>query len=72
MAFALLALTSLAATPQASVMPAHASATASIRIVLGARVHLGPATDRGEQALVRAAVRIEDGSRRPALLVEFQ
>ena len=69
MALALLAFAAIAAAPQASLMPARASATASVRIVSGTRVHLGPAAG---QRLIKAAVRIEDGSRRPALLVEFQ
>lgn len=69
MAFAFLALAAIAAAPQPSLMPVRASATASVRILTGARVHLGPADG---QRLVRAAIRVEDGSRRPALLVEFQ
>ena len=69
MAFALLVSAAITAAPQVSLMPARASATASVRIVAATRVHLGP----GEgQRLVRAAIRVEDGSRRPALLVEFQ
>ncbi len=71
MAFALLVSAAFAAAP-ATLMPARAQATASIRIITAARVHLGPSRNSGEQQLVRAAVRIEDGSRRPALLVEFQ
>lgn len=52
-------------------MPAHASATASVRILAGAVVHLGPAA-ASQAPLVRATVRTEDGQRRPAQLIEFQ
>ena len=69
MTFAILALAVVAATPNSSLMPARASATASVRIVSAGRVHLGPLSG---QRLVKAAIRIEDGSRRPALLIEFQ
>ena len=51
---------------------AEVSAQASVRIVSGARVTLGKAA-LGEPYLVsKASVRLEDGSRRPAQLVEFQ
>ena len=69
MTFALVAFAAIAAAPPASLMPVRASATASVRIVAAARVHLGPANG---QRLVKAAIRVEDGSRRPALLIEFQ
>ncbi|MEO6580860.1 MAG: hypothetical protein ABIN83_06875 [Sphingomicrobium sp.] len=53
-------------------MPTRADATVSVRVVSGARVHLGPPANGAEQRWIPASVRIEDGSRRPALLVEFQ
>ncbi|MCY7280786.1 MAG: hypothetical protein LH610_07815 [Sphingomonas bacterium] len=62
---ALAAITSAPALPVATRMPA----SASVRIVSGARVHLGPAS---RPLMVKAAVRIEDGQRRPALLIEFE
>lgn len=51
---------------------ATASAQATVRIVSGTRVILGKAADSGSFHLTKASVRIEDGSRRPAKLVEFQ
>jgi hypothetical protein len=68
MMLALLSLTAIAQStpgPVGAVMPARASA----RILTGARVHLGPSSTA---RLVKASVHIEDGQRRPALLVEFQ
>ncbi len=68
MTFALLALAAIAQpalAPTAAVMPAQAS----VRILSGARVHLGPSS---KARLVKASVRVEDGQRRPALLIEFQ
>jgi len=61
----------LAAIAQPSVAPAPAmmSARASVRIVSGTRVHLGPTS---KARLVKASVRIEDGQRRPAFLIEFE
>jgi len=69
MMLALIAAASIASS--GSMLPARASATASVRIVAGARVHLGPSA-AGEARLVKANVRIEDGQRRPAQLIEFQ
>ena len=61
----------LAAIAQPSVAPAPAvmSARASVRIISGARVHLGPTS---KARLVKASVRVEDGQRRPAFLIEFE
>ena len=68
MVFASLALAAIASTPVAPA-PARASASATIRILQGARVHLGPSS---ETRLVKASVRVEDGQRRPAFLIEFE
>jgi hypothetical protein len=70
MVLALIAAASLASP--GTIMPARASAQASVRIVAGARVHLGPSADASEARLIKASVRTEDGQRRPAILVEFQ
>jgi len=48
---------------------AHASAPATVRILPGARVHLGPSS---KALMVKAAVRVEGGQRRPAFLIEFE
>lgn len=69
MALALFALAAIASAPVGPATPVRVSARASVRIVSGARVHLGPSID---QRLVKAAVRIEDGQRRPAYLIEFE
>ncbi len=42
---------------------------ATVRIVHGARVHLGPSSTA---RMVKASVRVEDGQRRFAYLIEFQ
>jgi hypothetical protein len=44
-------------------------ARATVRIVSGARVHLGP---NSTARLIKASVRVEDGQRRTAFLVEFE
>ncbi len=73
MALALLALAALALAPgsasAAPSIPARASAPATVRILPGARVHLGPPS---KARMVKAAVRVEDGQRRPAYLIEFE
>lgn len=51
---------------------ASASARATVRIVAGTRVTLGKAADSGPYHVTKASVRVEDGSRRTAQLVEFQ
>ena len=75
MALALLAYAALAsASPNLSAQngsstPTRASALATVRILPGARVHLGPSS---KAYMVKASVRVEDGQRRPAYLIEFE
>ena len=69
MVLAFFALAAIASTPAAPAAPARASAQASVRILSGARVHLGPSS---KARMVKAAVRVEDGQRRPAYLIEFE
>lgn len=69
MALALLALAALASAPSGPSTPVRASAPATVRILPGARVHLGPLS---KVPMVKAAVRIEDGQRRSAYLIEFE
>jgi hypothetical protein len=49
-----------------------AQATASVRILSAARVHLGHGAQPEGYALHAAHVRLEDGRRHPAKLIEFQ
>ena len=58
-----------ATPPIGPATPARMSAQATVRILSGARVHLGPTS---EARMVKAAVRVEDGQRRPAYLIEFE
>ena len=75
MALALLALAAIASAPanlSTQIGPstqARASAPATVRILPGARVHLGPSS---MARMVKAAIRVEDGQRRPAFLIEFE
>lgn len=69
MTLAFLALAAIAQTPASPALPPRAEARVSIRILSAARVHLGPAPG---QQMVKAAVRVEDGQRRPAYLIEFE
>ncbi len=69
MTLTLIAFAAIASAPVASATEARASAPATVRILAGARVHLGPAS---EDRMVKTAVRVEDGQRRPALLIEFE
>ena len=69
MALALLALAALASASPSSSTLTRASALATVRILSGARVHLGPSS---KAHMVKAAVRVEDGQRRPAYLIEFE
>ena len=69
MALALLALAAIASAPAGPAMSARASAQVSIRILSGTRVHLGPSLTA---RMVKAVVRVEDGQRRPAYLIEFE
>ena len=59
----------LAAVTQAPATPAMMPARATVRIMSGARVHLGP---KSTARLIKASVRVEDGQRRPAYLIEFE
>jgi hypothetical protein len=70
MVLALIAAASIASSGM--MMPVHASANATVRIVAGAKVHLGPAAATSEARLIEATIRTEDGQRRPAVLIEFQ
>ena len=51
---------------------AAVSAQALVRILPGAKVALGPDAIKQGYTLNAATVRFEDGSRRPARLVEFE
>jgi hypothetical protein len=51
---------------------ATVAAQATVRIVSGSRVKLGQAADNGGYHVTKASVRVEDGTRREAELVEFQ
>ena len=76
--FATFALLAAAAAAAAAPAPVHvptkavAPATASVRILSGARVSLSAAAQPEGHAVKRAQVTVEDGARRPAQLVEFQ
>jgi len=69
MALALIALMALASASPTSLPTIRASAPATVRILPGARVHLGPSS---RARMVKAAVRVEDGQRRTAYLIEFE
>ncbi len=69
MAIAFFLLAALASAPAAPSTEARASVPATVRILPGARVHLGPSS---KARMVKAAVRVEDGQRRPAYLIEFE
>ena len=64
----------LAALPPANVRSARvtASARASVRILSAAKVHLGSRAQPAGHKATETGVTLEDGSRRPAKLVEFQ
>ncbi|MEO7410989.1 MAG: hypothetical protein ABIU10_06685 [Sphingomicrobium sp.] len=57
--------TTASSRPTATLMPARAT----VRILSGAKIHLGPSSDA---RMIKASVRIEDGQRRPAFLIEFE
>ena len=61
----LLALSALTPAPVAPASPPRAV----VRIVSGARLHLGPTS---KARMIKASVRVEDGQRRPAYLIEFE
>ena len=70
-AFALLAAASAPApvhVPTKAVAPAQAT----VRILSGAKVSLSAAAQPEGLVMKRAQVTVEDGTRRPAQLVEFQ
>jgi len=69
MALVLLASVALASALPAQPTAARASASATVRILPGARIHLGPSA---KARMIKAIVRIEDGQRRPAFLIEFE
>ncbi len=75
---ATLALLVAAASPGGLSAPVHvptkavAPARASVRILPGARISLSAAPQPDGQAMKPAQIIVEDGSRRPAQLVEFQ
>jgi hypothetical protein len=68
----------VAATGGSTAMPAHvptravASASASVRILPGAKVRLDEQAVKDGYKLTPATITVEDGSRRSAKLVEFQ
>ena len=68
MALAFLALAAIASVPTAPVAT-RMPTTATVRILSGARVHLGPSSSK---RMVNAVVRVEDGQRRSAFLIEFE
>lgn len=73
MTLVLLALAAIA-QPAATAAPARATGTVmparvTVRILSGARVHLGPSS---RAQMIKASVRVEDGERRPAYLIEFE
>lgn len=73
MTLAFLVLAAIA-QPATTAAPARATgalmpARATVRIVSGARVHLGPSSSA---QLIKASVNVEDGQRRPAFLIEFE
>ena len=72
--FAAYALLAAAVSPAPVHVPtkAVAPAQASVRILSGARVNLSAAAQPEGHAVKRAQVTVEDGTRRPAQLVEFQ
>lgn len=51
---------------------ASAPARATVRILPGAKVNLSASAERDGYRLNPATVTVEDGSRRPARLIEFQ
>jgi hypothetical protein len=74
-AFVLLAATASGeppAVPQHVPTRAVASASASVRILPGAKISLSGQAEAQGYKLTPALITNEDGSRRPAQLVEFQ
>ncbi len=58
-------VTTAPARPTGTMMPARAT----VRILSGAKVHLGPSSNA---MMIKASVHVEDGQRRPAYLIEFE
>jgi len=69
MALAFLASAVLASASSAPSTASRASAPATVRILPGARVRLGPSS---KAFMIKATVRVEDGQRRLAYLIEFE
>lgn len=62
-----------AAPPQPAPRPvASAMAQVSVRIVSGARVELGKSASAPGHSVRHGIVTVEDGTKRPARLVEFE
>ena len=76
LAIAVLAAQVGAAVPGESIQPwnsrVSASAHATVRILSAARISLGSETQPEGYKVVDARIRVEDGSRRQAKLIEFQ
>jgi hypothetical protein len=62
------------ATPVSNALPrgVRVEARASARIIRGARLHWESHEVPQDARLTRASVQIEDGTRRPARLIEFE
>ncbi|MEO8618358.1 MAG: hypothetical protein ABI412_03245 [Sphingomicrobium sp.] len=58
--------------PTAPPTSVRAEARATVRIVRGARLQWGSNDVPGEARLTNISVRIEDGTSRPARLIEFE
>lgn len=67
-----LLLAAAAATSPPPATRVAVPAQAFVRILPGAKVALGPEAEKQGYTLNAATVRLEDGSRRPARLVEFE
>lgn len=71
-AFALLAAAASPAAPAHVPTKAATSATATARILSGAKIRLGADAQAEGHVMKPAHVTVEDGTRRKAQLVEFQ
>lgn len=61
-----------AAQPQAPPVAATARARATIRILSGVRLRVGAERSEEGHAVERSTMRNADGSRQPAMLVQFE
>lgn len=62
-----------ATTPEPAPRPVvSAMAQVTVRIVTGARVEMGKSASASGHAVRQGTVTVEDGSKRPARLVEFE